>query len=49
MNQHVQTNRTVRKKKQDNRIRDNEKGTYMLTHVVISGERNVVKNKAEKF
>ena len=48
MNQHVQTNRTVRKNKLDIKIRDNEKGTHMLTDV-ISGERNVVKNKAEKF
>ena len=25
-------------------IRDNEKGTYMLIYVAISGDRNVIKN-----
>jgi hypothetical protein len=28
-------------------IRDNEKGTYMLIDVVISGDRNVIKKEAE--
>jgi hypothetical protein len=30
-------------------IRDNEKGTRMLIHVAISGERNVIKKEAEKI
>ena len=30
-------------------IRDNEKGTYMLIKVAISGDRNVIKTKAENI
>ena len=30
-------------------IRDNEKGTCMLIHVAISGDRNVIKKEAEKI
>jgi len=30
-------------------IRDNEKGTCMLTDVAISGDRNVIKKEAEKI
>ena len=30
-------------------IRDNEKGTYMLIDVAISGDRNVIKKEAEKI
>ena len=30
-------------------IRDNEKGTYMLVDVTISGARNVIKKEAEKI
>jgi hypothetical protein len=30
-------------------IRDNEKGTFMLIDVEISGDRNVIKKEAEKI
>jgi hypothetical protein len=30
-------------------IRDNEKGTYVLMNVAISGDRNVIKKGAEKI
>ena len=30
-------------------VRDNEKGTCMLIDVAISGDRNVIKKKAEKI
>ena len=30
-------------------ISDNEKGTYMLINVAISGDRNVIKKEAEKI
>ena len=30
-------------------MRDNEKGTWMLTDVAIPGDRNVIKKKAEKI
>jgi len=48
-NQHVQTDRTIPKKKPDIIIRDNEKGTCMLIDVAISGDRNVIKKEAEKI
>jgi hypothetical protein len=47
-NQQVQTDRTVPNNKPDIIIRDNEKGTCMLIDVAISGDRNVIKNEAEK-
>jgi hypothetical protein len=31
------------------KIRDNEKGTYMLIDVANSGDRNVIKKEAEKI
>ena len=39
-NQQVQTDRTVPNNKLDIIISDNEKGTYMLVDVAISGDRN---------
>ena len=48
-NQQVQTNRTIPNNKPDIIIRDNEKGTYMLIDVAISGDRNVIKIEAEKI
>jgi len=46
-NQHVQTDRTIPNNKPDIIIRDNEKGTYMLIDVAISGHRNVIKKEAD--
>ena len=48
-NQQVQTDRTICSNKPDIIIRDNEKGTYMLIDVAISGDRNVIKKEAEKI
>jgi hypothetical protein len=48
-NQQVQTDRTIPKNKPDITIRDNEKGTFMLIAVAISGDRNVIKKEAEKI
>jgi len=48
-NQQVQTDRTIPSNKPDIVIRDNEKGTYMLIDVAISGDRNVIKKEAEMF
>ena len=48
-NQQVQTDRTIPNNKPDIIIRDNEKRTYMLIDVVISGDRNVMKKKPRKF
>jgi len=48
-NQQVQTDRTIPNNKPDIIIRDNEKGTYMLIEVAISGDRNMIKNEAEKI
>jgi len=45
----VQTDRTIPKNKPDVIIRDNEKGTYMLIDVAISGDRNVIKKEAENI
>jgi hypothetical protein len=45
----VQTDRTIPQNKPDIIIRDNEKGTCMLIDVAISGDRNVIKNEAEKI
>ena len=45
----VQTDRTIPSNKPDIIIRDNEKGTYMLKDVTISGDRNVIKKEAEKI
>jgi len=48
-NQQVQTDRTTPNNKPDIVIRDNEKGTFMLIDVAISGDRNVIKKEAEKI
>jgi len=48
-NQQVQTDRTIPNNKPDIIIRDNEKGTYMLIDVAISGDRGVIKIEAEKI
>ena len=39
----------IHNNKPDIIIRDNEKGTCMLKHVTISGNRNVTKKEAEKI
>ena len=48
-NQQVHTDRTIPNNKPDIIIRDNEKGTCMLTEDEISGDRNVIKKEAEKI
>jgi len=48
-NQQVQTVRTIPNNKPDIIIRDNGKGTCVLTDVAISGDRNVIKKEAEKI
>ena len=48
-NQQVENDRTIPSNKPDIIIRDNEKGTYMLIDVAISGDRNVIKREAEKI
>jgi len=48
-NQQLQTDRTIPNNKPDIIICDNEKGTYMLIDVVISGDRNVIIKGAEKI
>jgi hypothetical protein len=48
-NQQVQTDRTIPNNKPDIIIRDNEKGTCMLTDTAIPGDRNVIKKEAEKI
>jgi len=48
-NQQVQTDRTIPNTIPDIIVRDNEKGTCMLIDVAISGDRNVIKNEAEKI
>ena len=47
-NQQVQTNRTIPNNKPDIIIRDNEKETFMLIDVAISGDRNVIKNECRE-
>ena len=48
-NQQVQNDRTIPNNKPDIIISDNEKRTYMLIDVAISGDRNVIKKEAEKI
>ena len=48
-NQQVQTGITIPNSKPDIIIRDNEKRTYMLIDVAISGDRNMIKKEAEKI
>jgi hypothetical protein len=45
----VQTDRTIPNNKPDIIIRDNEKGICMLIDVSISGDKNVIKEEAEKL
>jgi hypothetical protein len=44
----MQTDRTIPNNKLDIKIHDSEKGTCVLIDVSISGNRNVIKNEAEK-
>jgi len=48
-NQQIQTDRTIPNNKPDIIIRVNEKGTYILINVAISGRRNMNKKEAEKI
>jgi DNA-directed RNA polymerase subunit H (RpoH/RPB5) len=48
-NQQVQTDRTTRINKPDIIVRDNEKGTCVLKHVAVSGDRNVIEKEAKKI
>jgi hypothetical protein len=45
----VQHDRTIPNNKPDIIIRDNEKRTWMVIDVAISGDRNVIKNKPRRF
>ena len=44
----MQTDRPIPNNKPDIIIRDNDKGTYMLIDVAISGDRNVIRKETEK-
>ena len=48
-NQQVQTDRTIPNNKPDIVIRDNEKGTCMLTDVALSRDIIVIKKETEKI
>jgi len=48
-NQQIQTDKTIPSNKPDIIFRDNEKGTYMLIDVAISGDRNVIKKEANRI
>jgi hypothetical protein len=45
----VKTDKTIPTNKLDIVIRDNEKGTRLLLHVEISGDRNMTKRKPKIF
>jgi len=47
-NQQIQTDRTIPSSKPDIIIRDNEKGTCVLTDVAVSGDRNVIKKRSRE-
>jgi hypothetical protein len=47
-NQQMQTDRTIPNNKLDIMIRDNEKRTWMLIDVAISGDRNVIKKRGRE-
>ena len=47
--QQVHTDRIISNDEPDIIIRDNEKGTCMLTDVAVSGDRNVIKKEARKI
>ena len=48
-NQQIQTDRTIPNNKPDILISDNEKVTFMLIDVAVSGDSNVIKKEAEKI
>jgi hypothetical protein len=48
-NQQVQSDRTIPKNKPDIINCDNEQGTCTLIDAAISGDRNVIKQEAEKI
>jgi len=48
-NQQIQTDGTIPRNKPDFIIPDNEKGTYMLIDVTISGDINVIKKETENI
>jgi len=48
-NQQVRTDRTIDNNKPDIIIRDDKQETCILTEVVITGDRNVIKRGAEKI
>ena len=43
------SDRTIPNNQPDFITRGNERGTYMLVDVAISGDRNVIKKEAEKI
>ena len=45
----MQTSRTIRNSKLDNKISDNEEETRVLLDVAISEDRNVIKKETEKI
>jgi hypothetical protein len=47
-NQQPKTDRSTQSNKQDNIIRDNERGTFLLIDIAISGDRNGIKIEADK-
>ena len=47
-NKKIQTDRTIPNNKPHIIIRNNEKGTYMLIDVAISGDRNVIKKRSRE-
>ena len=48
-NQQGKTDRTIPNNKPAIIIRENEKGTFMLTDIAISGDGNLIKKEAEKI
>lgn len=49
MDQQGKTDRTIPNNKLDIVIRDKEKGTCLLIHIAISGDRNAIKKETEKI
>jgi hypothetical protein len=48
-NQQIKTGRTIPGNKQNFIIHDNEKGTHLLIHIAISGDRNVIKEISRNY
>jgi len=48
-NQQLRTDKTIPNNKPDLIIRDNKQGLCMLIDAAIAGDRNVIKNEAEKI